>query len=160
MGAVPMPRSLTSVSWSWASWMGPQVFLTLIQWEVMTGTCQTSLWQMMPLPSGLGYWSLSLAETLNDQQCIFNYRLSRARWVVENVFRMLVFHFRCLMTTMAQEPYNVTSEVLACVTLHNIIRTCYQMDHQGRADEDDSNHRQVPGAWRQGQVLPDLGELQ
>ena len=61
---------------------------------------------------------------------------------------------------MAQEPYNVTSVVLACVTLYNIIRTCYQIDHQGRADEDDSNHRQVPGAWRQGQVLPDLGEPQ
>ena len=58
---------------------------------------------------------------------------------------------------MALEPHNVTSVVLACVTLHNIIRTHSRAGHQGLADEEDNNHRQVPGAWRQGQVLSDLG---
>ena len=36
-------------------------------------------------------------------------------------------------------PHNVTSVVFACVTLHNIIRTCYRADHQGLADEDNSH---------------------
>ena len=79
---------------------------------------------------------------LNDQHCIFSYRLSRARRVVENAFRILANHFRCLLmlTTMAKEPHSVTSVVLACVTLQNIIRTCYRADHQGLADEEDNNY--------------------
>ena len=93
--------------------------------------------------------------SLNDQQRIFNYRLSRARRVVENVFSILANRFRCLLTTIAQEPHMLV--VLASVTLHNVIRTHYRADHQGLADEEDNNHGKVPGAWRQGQVLPDLG---
>ena len=50
--------------------------------------------------------------------------------MAENVLRILANRFRCLLTTMAQEPHNV----LACVTLHNIIRTYYLVDHQGLAD--------------------------
>ena len=38
---------------------------------------------------------------LTDQQCIFNHRLSRATWVVDNVFRILTNHFRCLLTTIS-----------------------------------------------------------
>ena len=49
---------------------------------------------------------------LNDQEPIFNYRLSRARHVVENAFSILANRFKCLLTTMAQEPHNVTSVVL------------------------------------------------
>ena len=75
--------------------------------------------------------------------------------VLENT-GILATRFRCILTAMAQEPHNVTSVVLACVTLHNIIRTHYQADHQGQAGEENNNHRHIPGAWRQGQVLPDL----
>ena len=39
------------------------------------------------------------------------------------------------LTTMVLEPHNVMSVVLACVTLHNIIRTCYRADYQGLAYE-------------------------
>ena len=95
---------------------------------------------------------------LNDQLWIFNYRLSRVRRVVGNAFGILANCFRCLLITMAQEPHNVTWVVLACVTLHNIIRTRYRGNHQGLPGEEDNNHRQVPGGWRQGQVLPDLEE--
>ena len=72
---------------------------------------------------------------LNNQQHIFNYRLSRARRVVESVFRILANCFRCLLTTMAKEPQTVTSVVFVCVTLHNIIRTHYWGDHQILADD-------------------------
>ena len=78
---------------------------------------------------------------------------------MENAFGILVNRVRCLLTTITQEPHNVTLMVLACVTLDNIIRTHYDADHQGLAEED-NNHGQVLGAWRQGQILPDLEQQQ
>ena len=54
----------------------------------------------------------------------------------------------------------MTSIVLACVTLYTIIKTCYNPDNQGLTDEKDNNKRDIPGAWRQGQVYADLGGAQ
>ena len=47
----------------------------------------------------------------------------------------------------ANEPRATQCHVsgLACVTMHNIIRALYWTDHQGLADDEDNNHRQVPG---------------
>ena len=57
---------------------------------------------------------------LNDPQCIFNYRLSRATGVVENTLGIWANRFRCLLTTMAQELHNVKFVVLACdLVQHN-----------------------------------------
>ena len=64
--------------------------------------------------------------------------------MVDNAFGILANHFRCLLTTMVQESYNV-NVVLACVTLYNIIRRRYWADHQGIVDEEDNNYGQVPG---------------
>lgn len=57
------------------------------------------------------------------EERIFNYRLSRARRVVENAFGILANRFRFLHTTMGQHPSNVESCVLAACVLHNIMRT-------------------------------------
>ena len=69
-------------------------------------------------------------KNLNDLEHIFKYRLFRARCMVENAFGITADYFRCLLT--------------------NIISTGYPGDHQELANEDENNHRQVPGAWRQG----------
>lgn len=58
-------------------------------------------------------------ETNNVDERIFNYRLSRARRVVENAFGILSSRFRVLKTTIALEPCKVEDIVLACCTLHN-----------------------------------------
>ena len=93
---------------------------------------------------------------LNNEEHIFNYKLSRARRVEENGFGIPADHFRCLLTTITQELHNVTSVVLACVTLHHIIWAHYRADHQGLPDKD-NDQREIPGAWRQCAGLADLG---
>ena len=67
------------------------------------------------------------ARGLPDEERIFNYRLSRARRVVENAFGIMANKFGCLLTTMNQNPETVTSIVLVCCTLHNIMRLRYSI---------------------------------
>lgn len=59
---------------------------------------------------------------LSEQQTVFNYRLSRARRTVENVFGILSSRFRVLLTTINLSPEKTTFVVLACCYLHNFLR--------------------------------------
>lgn len=54
---------------------------------------------------------------------IFNYRLSRARRVIENSFSILVAWWRLFRGTSRADKENVTSYILAGVTLHNRPKT-------------------------------------
>lgn len=91
-------------------------------------------------------------------QRIYNYRISRARRVVENAFGILATRFRCLLGTMPQNPSTVIKLVIAMCILHNILRT-----RGGRAEahledrEDPETHQMIPGEWRQNEMqLPDM----
>lgn len=54
---------------------------------------------------------------------IYNYRLSRARNVVEDAFGMLAARFRILQTIInITKPDNIQYIVLACCALHNFLR--------------------------------------
>lgn len=57
----------------------------------------------------------------NYEQKIFNYRLSRARRVVENVFGILSSRFRFYHTALNMSLDNVDSIVLASCVLHNFL---------------------------------------
>lgn len=50
---------------------------------------------------------------------IYNYRLSRARRIVENVFGTVAARFRIFHTNINLEPRNIDSVVMACCVLHN-----------------------------------------
>lgn len=59
---------------------------------------------------------------LTKEERVFNYRLSRARRIVENAFGILVSRFRLLLTTINLSPEKVQRIILACCYLHNFLR--------------------------------------
>lgn len=59
---------------------------------------------------------------LNYERKVFNYRLSRARNVVENAFGILSARFRIFHTPINMKLENIERAVLACCTLHNFLR--------------------------------------
>lgn len=90
---------------------------------------------------------------MTTEQRVFNYRLSRARRVVENAFGILANRFRVFMTPIALSPDKVETIVLASCVLHNYLRT-HQTAHQvytppGSIDsEDPTTHEVHLGEWR------------
>ena len=97
---------------------------------------------------------------IDRSQRIFNYRLSRARRVVENAFGIIAARFAIYHRTIPQGPENATKFVLASIALHNYLRSqkdnryCCHID----PDHEDVDHNVVAGQWRQveGAVLPGL----
>ncbi|CAH2006129.1 unnamed protein product [Acanthoscelides obtectus] len=56
-----------------------------------------------------------------EEKC-FNYRLCRARRVVENAFRIMANRFRIFLTPIATKVDTVDDIVMACCVLHNFLR--------------------------------------
>lgn len=52
---------------------------------------------------------------------IFNYRLSRARRIIENVFGVLVARFRIFHTAINLTPKHIDSIVMVCCVVHNFL---------------------------------------
>ena len=86
---------------------------------------------------------------------VFNYRLSRARRIVENAFGILAQRFQCLLTTMRQTPEHVTAIVLACCCLHNLLLNDNPNLGRGMVDAEDEHHEIVLGNWREERCLGD-----
>lgn len=61
-------------------------------------------------------------KNLNEEQAIFNYRLSRAHRIVENAFGILASRFRILLREINLSPEKATLIVQECTHLHNFLR--------------------------------------
>ena len=111
-------------------------------------------WLMRPYPG-------SKKGTMEESKFVFNYRLSRARRVIENTFGILVARWRIFRSFIRATPENVERYVLAGICLHNYLR---QTDNAGYCpagfvDSEDSSGQIIAGDWRSitgGDVLTHL----
>ena len=96
-------------------------------------------WMMRPYPG-----------KLLDEQRIFNYRLSRARSVIENTFGVLVARWRIFNTPINATIENAESYTLAAIALHNYLRLTDNAIYtpKGFVDSESSDGKILPGEWR------------
>ena len=97
--------------------------------------------------------------SLTISERVFNYRLSRARRIVENAFGILAARFQVLLTTMRQKPSSVSPIVLACLCLHNLMRIRFPAIQNADLDYEDRQHNVIPGAWRNNRPLLDFARM-
>lgn len=83
---------------------------------------------------------------------IFNYRLSRARRVVENAYGILVSRFGLFQKQISLSPEKAQILVMACCYLHNYLRNRQPRTYITRRDIDDEDLQAgtlTRGAWRE-----------
>lgn len=89
--------------------------------------------------------------TLSKEQKVFNYRLSRARRIVENAFGILVSRFRIFEKPIPCLPETVDKIIKAFCALHNYLRITSSNNYtpRGSLDEEDIDSGQIRlGSWR------------
>lgn len=88
-----------------------------------------------------------------SKERIFNYRLSRARRVVENVFGIMSSVFRVLRKPMLLQPEKVSLVTMTCVILHNFLRRSKTSSSRytppGTFDVEEEGNIIAPGSWRE-----------
>lgn len=98
-------------------------------------------------------------KNLSQDEIIFNYRLSRARRVVENAFGILCSRFRIFLTTINLKPKTVEYIVLASCVLHNFLRQEIRQSYTPSRSLDFENIENgtiEEGEWRQDMNLSSL----
>ncbi|XP_077146295.1 uncharacterized protein LOC143807995 isoform X1 [Ranitomeya variabilis] len=89
--------------------------------------------------------------TLTAERRIYNYRLSRARCVVENAFGIMANRFRVFHTAINLKLPSIDLVVLACCVLHNFLRRHDTSSYSPPSFIDSVDPRTgdiVPGEWR------------
>lgn len=93
--------------------------------------------------------------SLNYEERIFNYRLSRARRIIENVFGILVKRFHIFRGAIDLDLHNIRAVVLACCALHNFLRrrsTNYITQEEINIEDHSNNYFIRRQALEEGQL--------
>lgn len=87
---------------------------------------------------------------IESDRRIFNYRLSRARRIVENAFGILSSRFRILLTTMNLSPEKASKITITCCYLHNFLKRNNSSNYlSGSVDvENVTSGETRGGSWR------------
>lgn len=67
---------------------------------------------------------------LSHDERLFNYRLSRTRRIVENVFAQIVNEFKILNNKIQLDLQSCKQVSLCCCILHNYLKTVYDCDEE------------------------------
>lgn len=91
---------------------------------------------------------------LHMTERVFNYRLSRARRVIENVFGIMTARFGVLSKPIALDAEKTKKITLACCVLHNFLITTNKQKYAPPQmfDRYDENNDLIPGEWRRDEV--------
>ena len=87
---------------------------------------------------------------LPEDQAIYNYRLSRARRIIENSFGILAARWRVFRRPICAEPNKAVLFTKAAVALHNFLRTTESSTYcpPGFTDGEDGAGNIISGGWR------------
>lgn len=102
------------------------------------------------------------AKNVNGVQRIFNYRLSRARRIIENTFGILSARFRVLRQPIQLHETKTRQVKCACCALHNFLlaRNTKSYFHPTLVDRFDDDGNLIQGEWRQENVSNGFFNLQ
>lgn len=88
-------------------------------------------------------------QVLNDNRRIFNYRLSRARRIIENIFDILASSLKIFQKPIKLSPMKAKVVVMACCHLQNLLTKQNNYIRYGEVDvEDCVMGIIIHGSWR------------
>ena len=87
---------------------------------------------------------------LSEAEAVYNYRHSRARRVIENSFGILSARWRIFFTVIHGSVENIEKSVLACLALHNFLKSSDSAAYcpHGYADFENADGEITYGRWR------------
>ena len=98
-------------------------------------------------------------KTMEVRELIFNYRLSRARRVVENAFGLLAQRFRIFQRSCELQPSQVRLQIKCCLVLHNLLMHQAPLPADA-VDREQADGQVIPGLWRQEVMWEDQPQPQ